>query len=171
MRHWALLANPNRYRIDAAIRAGIDDWWTTKGKDLRKGDEALIWKAKGRDASRGIVALGEVLCSPECRSDSANPYWTGRENAAELRVKVRYTVPPGLPLWLRLATCSRAVRRSLSRVESCGNHCHCFSADSHSACPGSPEMSGSAKATTSETTWLNAAGKWFPSMPRRFRKA
>jgi hypothetical protein len=32
-------------------------------------------------------------------------------------------------------------------------------------------MSGSAKATTSETTWLNAAGKWFPSMPRRFRKA
>lgn len=100
MRYWALLANPQRYRIEAAVAAGDDDWWTTKGKDIRKGDKAIIWKAKGRSEARGIVALGEVLCDPVYRADTESPFWVVSDCATEDRVLVRYVVPPGLPLWL-----------------------------------------------------------------------
>ena len=55
---WALVANPKFYRIEDAVQHISVDKWTTKGKPIRKGDLVVIWKAKGNEADRGVVALG-----------------------------------------------------------------------------------------------------------------
>jgi hypothetical protein len=48
MRHWALVANPDIYEIDRAIREISEDRWTTKGRPIEAGDRVAIWRAKGR---------------------------------------------------------------------------------------------------------------------------
>ena len=100
-RYWAFLANPTIYDIEAAVEKFDTDLWTTKGSDVRAGDRVVIWKARGRDAYRGVVALAEVLSDPQIRLDDS-PCWAKAEDGAvpEERVEVRYVRPPGLPLWL-----------------------------------------------------------------------
>ncbi len=98
--YWAFFANPNIYRIDEAVRALETDLWTTKGKPLRKGDRAIVWRGAGRNSPRGIVALAEVLTDPEPLSDADNPYWVQAPGGVEDRVRIRYFVPSGLPLCL-----------------------------------------------------------------------
>jgi hypothetical protein len=100
--YWALFANPETYRIDDAVRELQEDTWVTAGRPMRRGDRVVIWRGKGRGARRGVAALGEVVADPSEMGDAANPYWVTPPPAAETkpRVRVRYDVPPGLPLWL-----------------------------------------------------------------------
>lgn len=65
-RYWTLAAHPARYRIVDAIRNLDEDWWTTGGADLHAGDRVAIWKYKGPDDRRGIIAFAK--CSPIPRS-------------------------------------------------------------------------------------------------------
>jgi hypothetical protein len=74
-RYWAFCANPSVYRVDEAGRGLETDLWTTVGKPIRAGDWVAIWKAKGREPNRGVVALGEVLTDPQPLPDDGNPYW------------------------------------------------------------------------------------------------
>ena len=99
-KYFALLANPNRYRIEEAIHEREEDAWITGAKNMQLGDQVIIWKAKGRKKKRGIVALGQVISGPEVSSDADNPYWIDPPSEPKERVKVRYEVPEGLPLWL-----------------------------------------------------------------------
>lgn len=98
---WAFLANPNRYRIQDALRELKEDYWVVGKKEVRTGDRVLIWKAKGRDKHRGIVALGEVLSDPAvCLPEDQKRFWTDpMALRAETRVRVRYLVPDRLPFW------------------------------------------------------------------------
>lgn len=100
-RYWALAANPKYYRILDAIRETSTDRWTTKGKAIREGDRVAIWKYRGRDRERGVVALGEVLTDPEVLADADNPYWQTQlsPDQREERVTVRYVHSARLPLW------------------------------------------------------------------------
>jgi hypothetical protein len=100
---WALLANPDVYRIDEAVRDRPEDLWVTRGKPLRRGDRAIVWRAKGRrPGPRGVIAFAEVLDDPTERSDEGNPYWMEPAGArtVEARVRLRYHVPPRAPLWI-----------------------------------------------------------------------
>ena len=99
-KYFALLANPNRYRIEEAVHELPVDTWVTAGKNMQPGDRVIIWKAKGRGEERGIVALGQVVSGPEVGSDADNPYWLDPPFEPEERIKIRYEVPEGLPLWL-----------------------------------------------------------------------
>jgi len=100
-RYWALCANPATYRVEQAVRELETDLWTTGGRPIRAGDWVVIWKSKGPDERRGVVALGEVVSDPQLLPDDDNPYWviTPPPGQVEPRVLVRYVRPPGLPLW------------------------------------------------------------------------
>lgn len=101
IRYWAFLADPRLYRIEDAVRELEGDSWATKGSAVAVGDRVLIWKAKGNEPVRGIVALGEVLTDPApLRGDSE--YWVDPSagRAIEDHVHFRYVRPPGLLLWL-----------------------------------------------------------------------
>jgi predicted RNA-binding protein with PUA-like domain len=95
---WAFVANPQVYRIEQVVRALAEDTWTARGKAIRAGDYAVIWKAKGRDAWRGIIPFAEVLSDPLSLDESTNPFWTVPAKGAEERVRVRHMLPPALPL-------------------------------------------------------------------------
>jgi hypothetical protein len=100
--HWALVANPDYYRIADAVTSFETDLWTTKGTAIGVGDLAIIWQARGSGSLRGIIALAEVLEPPKLTVDHENPFWTDRSlgETVEERVKLRYIVPPRLPLWV-----------------------------------------------------------------------
>ncbi len=100
--YWALLATPRTYRVEDAVSDGQTDLWTVGRSRVQSGDRVIVWKAKGRDRRRGVVALGEVLTDPLPRPDHSNQYWTDRSEAAKVqtRVEVRYVLSPRLPLWL-----------------------------------------------------------------------
>jgi hypothetical protein len=101
-RYWTLAAHPARYRIVDAVRNLDESWWTTGGADLHAGDRVAIWKRKGRDEYRGIIAFGEVLTEPEIHDDDST-YWIDPDDtAATVRVRVRYVIKPSGPLWLEL---------------------------------------------------------------------
>lgn len=98
--YWALVASPRQYGILDAIAARDSDLWTIGGHDVREGDWAVIWKSKGRDDRRGVVALAEVISGPEEALHDV-PEWlddTGRQSL--MRVRIRYANTPDLPLWL-----------------------------------------------------------------------
>jgi hypothetical protein len=99
--YWALIADPNRYRIAEAIDTLQMDTWTSKGRPISAGDFAIIWQSRDRDGNRGIVALAQITESPRMRSDRGNPYWiNSNEGAAEsLRIGLRY-IKITHPLWL-----------------------------------------------------------------------
>jgi hypothetical protein len=102
-RYWALFANPRVYRIDDAVASLKVDLWMTGGKDLRAGDGVVLWRGRGADGQRGIVAFGDVLSDPEVVADHDNGFWADSSlTAAAPRVRIRYWVPPGLPLWFNL---------------------------------------------------------------------
>lgn len=123
---WALLANPDYYRVEDAVRELDEDWWTTGGSDLSVGDRVVVWKALGSERRRGIVALGTVLTEPQPRADADNPYWLQPERGREIkqRVLVRYELADRLPLWadepgnedLRALSVARSRGRSAFRV-------------------------------------------------------
>jgi hypothetical protein len=99
---WAFFANPDTYRIEDAVRERENDFWTTTGKPVRKGDRVLIWKGKGNSQWRGILACAEVLADPVEVGDEDNPYWIPSPRAekkarSQLRVPVRYLRSPRLP--------------------------------------------------------------------------
>ena len=125
-RYWALLANPDYYRVEDAVRELDEDWWTTGGSDLSVGDRVVVWKARGSERRRGIVALGTVLTEPQPRADADNQYWLQPERGREIkqRVLVRYELADRLPLWadepgnedLRALSVARSRGRSVFRV-------------------------------------------------------
>ncbi len=102
-RYWAFMATPDIYDIELAIKEVEQDTWIVAKSDVRKGDKAIIWKAKGKEDRRGIVALAEVLSDPQAMNETPQQmkYYKvlEREEPAK-RVLIKYSVPPGLPLWL-----------------------------------------------------------------------
>jgi hypothetical protein len=113
-RYWTLAANPARYRVVDAVRDLEEDSWLTGGRDLHAGDRVAIWKYKGREDRRGILAFGEVLTNPELRDelDDDHSYWIDpRGKAAAPRVRVRYAIKPAEPLWLELASADSIIRQ------------------------------------------------------------
>jgi hypothetical protein len=103
MQYFALNANPDKYRVQGAVAALEMDYWTTGRSRLSPGDRVLIWKSygrQGRSASRGVVAFGEVLESAKSQA-SPNRFWVNPEDGRRIayRIKVRYLLPPKLPLW------------------------------------------------------------------------
>jgi hypothetical protein len=100
-RYWAFFANPRIYRVEQALEASADDSWLTAGREIQAGDRAIIWRGRGADGRRGVVALAEVTSDPLDLDDSGNPYWVEPQAPKiEARVRVRYVTPPGVPLWL-----------------------------------------------------------------------
>ena len=100
--YWTFCADPEVYRIEAAVEDLVVDHWATKGKPINAGDMVIVWNAQGTQRHRGIVALAEVVGEPSVTADSDNPYWTDWSSAAvpEKRVAVRYFKPSRVPLWL-----------------------------------------------------------------------
>lgn len=99
--YWALLAKPGIYDIESAIQVDDIDWWATGRDDLKTGDRIIIWKAKGSEKFRGIVALGEVVGPTTLIDDSANPFWRQLEGPEEReRVGIKYIRCPNLPFWI-----------------------------------------------------------------------
>jgi hypothetical protein len=100
-RVWAFFANPSVYRIEEAIRARKEDTWVTAGREIHRGDRAIIWRGRAPDGRRGVVAFGDVVSEPIDVDDSENPFWVDRPKPkVEPRVRVRYVVSRGLPVWL-----------------------------------------------------------------------
>jgi predicted RNA-binding protein with PUA-like domain len=99
--YWALLANPDTYRVAEAVAAFQTDLWTVKGDRLAPGDRVIVWQAQGSGRRRGIVALGEVLEPARLTADAENPFWIdrARAEAEEERVRIRYVVSLKRPLW------------------------------------------------------------------------
>jgi hypothetical protein len=99
--YWTLVAKPGIYDIDAALAAGAVESWSTRGRALRPGDGVIMWRTRGRDGRRGIVAIGDVAGEPFTSSDEHDPFWDDREAAAkeEPRIPIRLHDAPGLPLW------------------------------------------------------------------------
>ncbi len=118
--YWAFSAKPRVYKIEEAIRDRIIDYWTVPHRNVRAGDRAIIWKAKGNSQQRGIIALAEVLTNPIPCTDPNKDYWIDRNAPNEIvdRVQVRYLAPPSLPLWLDEA--SPQVLRELSVARATG---------------------------------------------------
>jgi hypothetical protein len=104
MAHWVLASHPGRVRVLDSVLEQAEEWWLTGGRPLARGDRVAIWKYKGRELRRGVVALGEVLTDPVDMdlSDGSNTYWLNGADPLTLRaprVRVRYVRAPGLPLW------------------------------------------------------------------------
>ncbi|HVB23639.1 MAG TPA: DUF3883 domain-containing protein [Ktedonobacteraceae bacterium] len=101
MNYWAFSGNPRYYRVEDAVREVIVDSWRIPRCDVRVGDRAIIWKAKGNQQRRGIIALAEVLTNPVQMEDLNPHYWVNQiaENKAVKQAKIRYLVSPKLPLW------------------------------------------------------------------------
>lgn len=64
MNYWVFQANPDVYRVDAALKAFSEHTWLVNqhGKHIVSGDEVFIWRC-GDDAA--LVALGTILTNPE----------------------------------------------------------------------------------------------------------
>lgn len=123
--YWAFCANPRFYKIEQAVHELPEDNWTVPHGDVHAGDRAIIWKAKGNDQQRGIIALADVLTDPAPTGDPNVDYWIdqSRANKVENRVVVRY-FPLTLPLWedatglqfLRELNVARATGGTIFRV-------------------------------------------------------
>lgn len=120
--YWAFCANPQVYKIEDAVRELRYDDWTVPGKNVHAGDRAIIWKAKGRELHRGIVAFAEVLTDPVVRVSSNVKYWVTPEEANKPveYVSVRYYVPPILPLWIDIDGIASSVLKTLSVARATG---------------------------------------------------
>jgi len=101
-RYWAFFADPKIYDIETALN-GLDvDTWTTKGKDVKRGDLIIFWRGL-KNEHRGIVGLGEVLTDPESMlplNASKSYFLTEDFKGPEDRILVAYYQPPRIPLWL-----------------------------------------------------------------------
>lgn len=101
-RCWAFAAEPSFFPVVDAITEKTFDWWTSKGRDIQAGDRAIVWKYQGKEQTRGVVALAEVLSDPamvkggrDAPASELNPAYPPAE-----RVRIRYVLSPNLPLWV-----------------------------------------------------------------------
>jgi len=112
--YWTLASNPTRYRVLDGIREEDVAWWLNGRSHLRSGDRVAIWKYKGTDRYRGIVAFGVVLTDPAIRheSEAQSPYWIGKDPIADAtRVRVRYVRKLlDRPLWLETSPPDSVIR-------------------------------------------------------------
>jgi hypothetical protein len=128
---WAFAANPSVYHIDAAIAELAEDFWTVTGRSVRRGDEFLIWRTTGGSQHRGVIALGKVLSDPQVIQLPAkyHPYCIDPALLTEQpRVRIRYEVPTGVPLWLDDDNSGTLARLSVARATG-GSVFHIDSAD------------------------------------------
>jgi len=123
-RYWSLTANPKVYNVRKALADGEREfYWTSKKAKMGPGDGVVIWKAKGKEETRGVVALGEVLEPPVEMELPDDEYWTfPMEKGREPRVKIRVVLPPSLPLWVENDT--SGVLRSLAVSRATGGTVH-----------------------------------------------
>jgi hypothetical protein len=101
MNTWVFQANPNVYRVDAALKALSEHTWLTNQhfKHIVAGDEVFIWRC-GKNAA--LVAVGTVLSNPtlldvlpEERRFEAEPLkFYGKRLRVRIRTKV---VNPPVP--------------------------------------------------------------------------
>lgn len=101
LNYWSFTASPRVSKIEQALRELEEDYWTVPNRKVRAGDRAIIWKAKGNSRQRGIVALAEVLSNPIPTINPHTHLWADPQDANEVidRVRIRYFVPPMLPIW------------------------------------------------------------------------
>lgn len=103
--YWAFMVNPDYYRIEDVVRECPTDCFGTDNKEIRQGDWAIMWKAKGNHSEvRGIVALAKVTSDPHIATNPHHSYFvppSGPEplDHAVTRVDLRYVIGPSLPLW------------------------------------------------------------------------
>jgi hypothetical protein len=100
--YWAFSANPSIYDLVGAVEKLHEEYWTVKESDVRAGDRAILWKAKGNTATRGIVGFAEVLTDP--KEVSLTPAQAAFCIAPDLlqparRVKFRMVRGTRLPIW------------------------------------------------------------------------
>lgn len=121
-RFWAFMANPKRYNIEGAVRKLDEDTWMVPEADVRQGDRAIIWKAKGNGEHRGIVALAEVLSDPAIMEgpESSRKFWVQERPPATRRVRIRYVRPPGVPVWLENNAPAELDVLTVSRAQGSG---------------------------------------------------
>jgi len=102
MNYWILQSNPAKFRILDWLRNysdQIDSWHIGQFKkgEVKPGDIAFIWKAKGNSNVRGIYAKAMVTPTPEKFPlwDIAKSYWIDkaeRERMAKLKlIAIKYT--------------------------------------------------------------------------------
>lgn len=123
MPYWALASHPDHFRVLDAVLEQDEEWWRTGGRPLAKGDRVAIWKYKGRDAFRGVIAFGVILTDPAEMElhDEFDPYWVGLHveplPALAPRVRVAYVHAPLLPLWMGATPGSVVNELSVSRTQ------------------------------------------------------
>jgi len=104
---WTLAGHPDSYRVLDSVLEQDESWWRVNDRHVARGDRVAIYKYKGRDAVRGVVALGEVVTDPAMMEIplAAEPYALDSPRRRRLlpdravRVRVRYANAPRLPLW------------------------------------------------------------------------
>ena len=101
IQYWAFLGNPRFYDVEGAVQSLAEDVWLTRGREIRKGDRAVIWKAKGGTPTRGVVAFAEIITDPDSDIPIDSAFWKdeSRIHGSEPRVRVRYQISMSLPLW------------------------------------------------------------------------
>ncbi|HMV33840.1 MAG TPA: DUF3883 domain-containing protein [Gemmatimonadales bacterium] len=97
-----LLANAHQYDVERAARELPEDTWTLPAGDVAPGDRGLIWRTRGTDGKRGIVALFDVVAAPEedVEPTTSIPYWLGAPPGRARRFRLRYVLTSKLPVWL-----------------------------------------------------------------------
>lgn len=116
---WAFASNPAVYRIDDAVTDLAEDLWTVKRGEVKQGDRFLVWQTAGGLHHRGVIALGEVLSDPEMLGlpPELHPYCIDHNVLQpERRVRIRYLIPTGVPLWLDDDTTGTLEKLSVARA-------------------------------------------------------
>jgi predicted RNA-binding protein with PUA-like domain len=88
MGHWLVQGNPAKWRVYEFFADGnqLESWSITRYRDqIQEGDDVGLWLA-GPDAA--VVALGTVTGPVEDVLGSQDPYWTRREDADAVRMRM-----------------------------------------------------------------------------------
>jgi Protein NO VEIN, C-terminal/EVE domain len=124
MAYWTLAAHPGSFRVEDNVREQDEQLWRTNDRRVVRGDHVAIYKYKGRESHRGVIALGEVLTDPELMfiPRGSDPYQLNSGNGRQLherteRVRVRYLRPPRTPLWADLGTGSVVDELAVARAQ------------------------------------------------------
>jgi MoxR-like ATPase len=91
-RAWLFQANPDRYRIDDAIRQRTEIGWVVRQsrKSVRAGDRVYIWRS-GKQA--GVIALGSILDEPTVQPhDADDPFWIDASGFTDPEPHVRVSL-------------------------------------------------------------------------------
>jgi len=115
---YALLANAERYDVEAASATLPEDTWLLPEGDVRVGDRLVFWRTQGKDGHRGVVAFGEVTGEAELREKEGAglAYWKVPPPVGpQRRLQLRYVQAPNLPLWLDEDSTGTLASLSVSR--------------------------------------------------------